>query len=133
MTKTITKKLTTTSYRLLFNKRHVSLLFFCVLPFLLIAQDRNSISSPEQPLMNKMFFKISVSDKNWHDHYQQLDAAFRNDKISLVKLDSTNHYILVTCPKGCVIEDVKRTLSRFDIGITSYREAYTNREPNFFE
>lgn len=133
MKKTTTKKLIATFYCLLFNKRHASLLFFCAIPFLLIAQERGNSGVSDQPLTNKMFFKISVSDKNWREHYQQLDTAFQHDHTSLVKLDSINNYILVTCHKGCVIEDVKKTLSRFGIGIVAYQEAYTTRKPDFFE
>jgi hypothetical protein len=116
------------------NWRKLTLLFFTFF-FYTIAQAQNNSTTTTNSslLLNQVYFKVVVAEQNFKEHFDQLDAAFQADKIKLHKKDMDSHYLLLTCSKGCVIEDIKKTLSTLNLGIIAYQEAYSNRSPEFFK
>jgi hypothetical protein len=110
-----------------------ALLFTFMMCSYAYAQNNSPTKETKSSLLNQVYFKVVVSEISLVQHFDQLDAAFNANKIEVYRKDLDQHYLLLICSKGCVIEDIKKTLSIFTIGIITYQESYTNEKPDFFQ
>ncbi len=80
-----------------------------------------------------MYYKVVVGGRNWKENLVKVDTELASANITVHQKDTTANFLLLTCNKGCQIEDIKKVLAKFNIGIASYQEAYSSRKPEFFE